>query len=94
MSLAIFDYILYESVTWWSVGFLSVSCMNYFLGCHYIYKELFSYDSDEAERNRITYDQNRAYFFAEYDRCNPVTQASATINFLKYLRKRNPKMAS
>ena len=51
-----FDYILYGAVTWWSIGLLSFSFIHYFFGFHYLYKELFSFSNEEAEKNRITYD--------------------------------------
>lgn len=73
---------------------LVLSGIHYFLGFHYLYKEIFSYESEEASQNKVAYDETRAFFFAEYDRCNPVTQASATIDFLKYLKSQNPAIAS
>ena len=84
--MALFDFILYSYITWWTILMLVLSGVHYFLGFHYIYKELFSYESQEAAQNNLSYDDTRAFFFAEYDRCNPVTQASATIDYLKYLK--------
>ena len=91
--MVIFDAILYEKVTWQSITLISIAFVHYVLGFHYLYKELFRFKNNEANQKRISYDDSRTYFFAEYDRCNPVTQASATVDFLKYLRKKNPEMA-
>lgn len=97
----IFDYLLRDRISYYSIGMLVFSILHLILGFHYFYKEWFHYKDGEANDNKVAYDDNRVTFFAEYDRCNPVTQAAATINFLKYLRskffflflERNPKMA-
>lgn len=84
----IFDYLLRDSISAYSITMFVISFLHLILGFHYLYKEIFHYKDTEAQENKVTYDENRVTFFAEYDRCNPVTQAAATINFLKYLRSK------
>ena len=74
-------------MSYWSIGLLVFSIVHFIFGFHYFYKEMFSFSKNEIHHDE-SYDNYRAHFFSEYDRSNPVTQALAIVNFLRYLRSK------
>lgn len=59
---------------------------HWIFGFHYLYKQIFKFTNNEAEMNKTSYNDNRDQFFAEYDRCNPITQADASKEYLMFLK--------
>lgn len=82
-----FDYILRLSFTGYSYFFLIFSILHFVLGFHYAYKQIFKFKNDEADTNKTTYSENRDKFFAEYDRCNPITQEKASREYIEFLKR-------
>ena len=74
-----------STISWILFG---VSLANYVFGVHYFLKRSFRFKNDEHEQNRSTYSSSRLQFTAEYDRCNPVTQAKASQEFIEYLKSK------
>lgn len=81
-----FDLILRLNVSAYSIVITIVAFLHYILGIHYLYKNCFKFKNRESYLNRTTYSQNRPTFLAEYDRCNPITQARASEEYLNFLK--------
>lgn len=83
-----FDYIFRLEITGYSWGFFIISVGHYIFGFHFLYKKIFSFKNNEALINKSTYQENRQYFYAEYDRCNPITQEKASREYIRYLKSK------
>lgn len=84
-----FDFILRDDISSYSWVFFGLSFFHWVFGFHYLYKQIFSYENDEAETNNTDYNDNRDRFYAEYDRCNPITQAAASKEYIRFLKSKN-----
>lgn len=82
----IFDYIFRLSVTAYSWIFFIVALAHYIFGFHYLYNKLFKFENNEHLYSKSRYEDQRMQFITEYDRCNPMTQAKATREFLDHLK--------
>ena len=85
-SQIIFDNIFRLEISVYSWIFVGFSSFHYYFGMHYLYAKFFSYKNNEAESNLKTYSESRTEFYAEYDRCNPITQALASKEYVRFLK--------
>lgn len=83
-----FDKIFRDEISVYSWIYLGFSLFFWCFGLHYGFQKLFTFKNNEAETNQRTYNQVRTLFLAEYDRCNPITTASATKEFLRYMKRK------
>lgn len=83
-----FDYIFRLKISVYSWIFFGFAIIHYIFGFHYLYQKVFSFQNDEAENNKTTYNENRDRFYAEYDRCNPITQAEASKEYFLFLKRK------
>lgn len=83
-----FDYIFRLKISGYSWTFFIIAMIHWIFGFHYLYKKIFKFENDEAVTNKTTYQENRDTFFAEYDRCNPITQADASREYLIFLKSK------
>lgn len=81
-----FDYILRFDISGYSWFFFGFTIGHYLLGINLIYKKIFKFKNNEATKNKSTYNENREQFIAEYDRCNPITQKSASQEYLRFMK--------
>ena len=87
-----FDYFFRLDITGYSWAFFGIALVHYLFGFHYLYKKIFKFRNNEAQMNKTTYQQNRDRFFAEYDRCNPITQAQASVEYLRFLKSKEKRL--
>jgi hypothetical protein len=71
----VFDYIFRLRIGGISWMFFAISIAHWLFNIHVIYAKIFKFKNNEAETNKRSYKEVRDTFFAEYDRCNPITQA-------------------
>lgn len=81
-----FDYVFRLDISGYSWLFFGFAMFHWIFGFHYLYKQIFKFTNNEAEMNKTSYNDNRDQFFAEYDRCNPITQADASKEYLMFLK--------
>ena len=73
-------------MSWFSLGCIIGTCVHYFSGLHHIMKRIFKFKNKEHRENVLTYEESRLRFYSEYDRCNPITKAIASYEFIEYLK--------
>ena len=73
-------------MTAYSWIFFAIALAHYIFGFHYLYSRIFTYENNEHLFTKARYEDQRIQFVTEYDRCNPMTQAKATREFLEYLK--------
>ena len=76
------------SISGYSWTFFGLSMFHWVFGFHYLYKKIFKYKNNEAEENTGNYNSYRDQFFAEYDRCNPITQTQASREYILFLKSK------
>lgn len=88
-----FDWLMRDNVSLYSIFMLVLAMLFYFSGAHYIFYRIFEKKRKETTYDPSTYTQSRHLFLAEYDRSNPITQNEATMEYLDFIRNNDPKLA-
>ena len=65
---------------------LAITMLHYMFGVHFIVLNSYKLQSQRANFNKKTYEDNRFGFSFEYDRANPITQNEANIKYLEFIK--------